>query len=80
MEVMVIVGRKYVDFTDDSGKVIRGWSLYYTMQDDRTEGVMAGKMFISDQKASTLEVPGVGQKVECIYDRYGRPAKFVPCK
>lgn len=80
MEFIIVVGRKHVDFTDDKGKVIKGWSIYYNMQDDRTEGLMAGKMFISDEKAAGMEIPAPGTKVEVHYDRYGRPAKFVTVK
>lgn len=80
MEVMTIVGRKHVDFTDDNNKRIAGWSLFYTMKDDRTEGLMAGKMFISDEKAATLTIPSPGQVCEVLYDRYGRPTKFTVIK
>lgn len=80
MEIMTFVGRKHVDFTDDHGKVIKGWSLFYTMKDDRTEGLMAGKMFISDDKAAGMEIPVPGQTCEVYYDRYGRPQAFKPVK
>lgn len=76
----MIVGRKHVDFTDDSGKRICGWSIFYTMKDDRTEGVMAGKMFISDAKAQEMEIPSVGVEYEVFYDRYGRANSFKPVK
>lgn len=80
MEIITVVGRKHVDFTDDSGKRICGWSLYYTMDDDKTEGVMAGKMFISEDKATQMTIPSPNTKVEVYYDRYGRAQKFVPIK
>lgn len=80
MEIILVVGRKKVDFTDDNGKHISGWSIYYTMQDDRTEGLMAGKMFISSDKAALLDLPSPNQKYEVTYDRYGRPSKFIAVK
>lgn len=78
MEILTVVGRKHVDFKDDQGKVIKGWSLYYTMEDDRTEGLMSGKMFISDDKASGMDIPSPGQTCAVYYDRYGRPQAFKP--
>lgn len=80
MEILEIVGRKHVDFTDDKGKHIVGWSIYYLMDDDHTEGKMAGKMFISEDRASSLQLPVPGTKCEVSYDRYGRATRFVVCK
>lgn len=80
MEVLEFVGRKHVDFMDDHGKHICGWSLFYLMDDDKTEGRMAGKMFISDDRCSKLTLPVPGTVCEVSYDRYGRPTKFAPCK
>lgn len=79
MEIMTIVGMRYVDFKDDSGKQVSGYSLYYTMKADRVEGVIAGKLFISDDRAAGMVMPEVGQTYEVFYDRYGRPNKFVSC-
>lgn len=76
MEIMTIVGKRYVNFKDDSGKQVSGWSLYYTMKADHVEGVIAGKLFISDERAGTLILPDVGKTYEVSYDRYGRPNKF----
>lgn len=78
MEKMTIVGKRYVNFKDDSGKVVTGWSIYYTMAADGVIGVMAGKMFISDDRASSMILPDVGKSYEVFYDRYGRPNKFNP--
>lgn len=78
MELMKIVGKLYVNFKDDSGKVVSGWSLYYTMKAEHVEGVIAGKLFISDERSSSLVMPEVGKTYEVFYDRYGRPNKFTP--
>lgn len=80
MEIIEIVGKKHVDFTDDTGKRICGWSIYYLMNDDRTEGKMCGKMFLSEEKVKTLSLPAVGTTCEVSYDRYGRASKFVAVK
>ena len=80
MEIVFVVGRTHVDFTDNSGKRICGWSIYYTMQDDRTEGVMCGKYFVSDEKAASLDIPSPNTKCEVSYDRYGRPSRFTVIK
>lgn len=79
MDVVTIVGRKYVDFTDEKkGNQIQGWSLYYTMEDQYTEGVAAGKMFIPDSQVATMILPSVGKRYDVSYNRYGRPYKFDP--
>lgn len=80
MEIINVVGKRHVDFTDDHGKRIAGYSLYYTMKSDGVEGVMSGKMFISDEKASQLALPPVGTTCEVVYDRYGRASKFTVVK
>lgn len=76
MEVMTIVGIRRVDFTDESGKRINGYSLYYTMEADGVIGLTAGKIFISADKAAGSPIPQPGEKVEVMYDRYGKPSKF----
>lgn len=80
MDIITIVGIRHVDFTDDKGKQVAGYSLYYTMQADGVDGVMSGKMFVSDDKARTLTIPAVGSTVEVSYDRYGRASKFTVVK
>lgn len=81
MEVMEIVGRRKVNFTDDNGRNVNGYSLYYVMDDDNTEGKMAGKMFLSEQRKEGLNYfPAPGEKVKVSYDRYGRPVEFVSVK
>lgn len=80
MEIMTIVGRKHVDFTDDKGKHIAGWSLFYTMKDDRTEGLMTGRHFITDEKAANITIPSPGDECEVLYDRYGRVSRITVVK
>lgn len=82
MEVMTFVGRRFVNFTDDKGKQITGWSLFYTMPSDGVEGLMSGKMFISEDKVTqnNIQLPKPGEKCEVYYDRYGRPQSFNPIK
>lgn len=76
MEIMNVVGTRYVNFKDDSGKQIDGWSIYYTMKADGVTGLIAGKMFVSSQRAESLVLPQVGSTYEVNYDRYGRPTRF----
>lgn len=80
MEIMKIVGKRHVDFTDDKGRSIKGYSLYFTMKSDGVEGEMTGKMFLSDEKALIVSLPPVGSTVEVYYDRYGRVCKFTVIK
>lgn len=77
MEIIEIVGFKHVNFTDDSGKTICGWSIFYLMDDDRVVGKVAGKVFVSDQKAASANFNQELGKYEVWYDRYGKPSKFV---
>lgn len=80
MEIMKIVGKRHVDFTDDKGRVVKGYSLYYSMKSDGVEGEMTGKMFLSDEKVSVVPLPPIGSTVEVLYDRYGRASKFTVIK
>jgi len=76
MEIMTIVGIRRIDFTDDSGKRINGYSIYYTMDAEGVIGQAAGKIYLSAEKASGMTLPNPGDKVEVMYDRYGKPVKF----
>lgn len=79
MEKMEIVGVRNVNFKDDSGRQVEGVSLYYLMDDDNTNGKMAGKMFLSAQRRLGMSyVPSPGDYVLVNYDRYGRPVEFSP--
>lgn len=78
MDKMTIVGLKGVSFKDDkTDKEINGTSFFYTMEDEHTAGLMAGKFFLSAAKRDNLDyVPDVGDEVWVDYDRYGKPARF----
>lgn len=81
MEKIEIVGVRDLNFKDDNGRQVEGTQLYYLMDDDRTKGKMAGKLFLSVQRRSTLSyIPGPGEKVMVNYDRYGRPVEFTPIR
>lgn len=81
MEKMEIVGVREVNFKDDNGRQVAGVSLYYLMDDDRTNGKLAGKLFISTQRRQVMTYfPGPGEEVVVNYDRYGRPVEFAPAK
>lgn len=76
MEIMTVVGIRRIDFTDDSGKRINGYSIYYTMEADGVVGLTAGKLYLPAEKAANMVIPQPGEKVEVMYDRYGKPVKF----
>lgn len=79
MEILTIVGKREVNFKDDQGKVIDGISFYFTMEADGVIGVMTGKLFLSRERCSRLDkLPGIGEKVAVVYDRYGKPTEFRP--
>lgn len=77
MEIIEVVGWRRVNFTDDKGKTIDGYSIYFTMESSNVEGKMAGKMFISIDRYQKLNYfPKPGDVVAVQYDRYGKPADF----
>lgn len=76
MEIMTVVGIRRIDFTDESGKRINGYSIYYTMEADGVVGLTAGKLYLPVEKAANMVIPQPGEKVEVMYDRYGKPVKF----
>lgn len=81
MERIEVVGTRNVDFTDNNGRQVKGFSLYYLMSSDGVNGKMAGKLFVSAQRASEMSfVPKPGDHVLVNYDRYGRPVEFSSVK
>lgn len=77
MEKIKIVGKRIVKFKDDSGRDVSGTSFYYLMDDDRIEGQLADKVFVSDNRLFNCRyVPKVGDTVYVTYDRYGKPFDF----
>lgn len=82
MEKVTVVGTRAVQFKDDKdGRVVSGVSFYYTMPDDRVEGQMAGKLFMSERKLMDQQyVPKPGDTCLVDYDRYGKASRFDPVK
>ena len=78
MEKVKIVGTRAVQFSDQKdGRQVCGVSFYYTMHDDRVEGLMAGKLFVGEKKlVDLLYVPRPGQDCWVDYDRYGKVSRF----
>ncbi len=80
MERIEIVGIRPVDFTDKQGHQVVGTSLYYLQDDDRTNGKVAGKLFVGGQARQSMQYfPVVGDVVEVSYNRFGRACDFVLC-
>lgn len=73
-ELLTIVGFRYVNFKDDSGKLVQGYTLYYTQDstDENTEGLICGKQFISATRVDYD--PVIGDKVVFRYNKYGKIA------
>lgn len=71
-EKFVIVGYRNVDFTDEQGRKIEGYTLYYLqdVDDDSITGQIAGKQFISSQRVDYT--PVLGDEVIFRYNKYGK--------
>lgn len=71
-EVVRIVGYRNVDFTDEHGHKISGYTLYYVQDtdDDDVAGQIAGKQFISSSRCDYI--PVVGDAVIFRYNKYGK--------
>lgn len=81
METIKIVGIRNASFAGSDGKQINGTSYFYTMPDDKTEGVMAGKLFISSDNLAGFTVqPAVNQEVRVVYNRFGKAEDFLPAQ
>ena len=79
MEKIEIVGLRDVNFTDDSGRVVDGTSVYYLTAVDDVQGKMSGKLFVSRERRKQLSFfPTVGDTVMVIYDRRGKAIDFQP--
>lgn len=78
MEKINVVGLRGVSFDDEkTGRPVNGTSIFFTMEDEHTSGLMAGKMFISAGVRDGMDYfPAVGDQCWVIYNRYGKPAKF----
>lgn len=71
MEKWNVVGLRRVDFSDDSGKRITGYSLYVSRDGGPgMQGEECLKIFVSDRVLPS--VPGVGDQIQIYYNRYGK--------
>lgn len=81
MDTIKIVGIRDTSFAGSDGKQINGVNYFYTMHDDKVEGVMAGKLFISSDNLAGFTVqPSVGQDVRVVYNRFGKAEDFLPAQ
>lgn len=77
MEKLTVVGLRSVDFVNDNGRAVKGYSVYYTMDDPDVNGMMASKLFVKHARWDGLRVkPVPGSTYMVFYDRYGRVANF----
>ena len=77
MEIMTIVGCRRVHFTDDSGRPVDGVSYYFEQETNGVEGVMAGKLFVSEKVLESMTyVPSPGEDVEVFYNKFGKVSDF----
>lgn len=67
-----IVGYRNVDFTDEKGFHVEGYTLYYVQDVDVEDlsGQIAGKQFISSKRVDYL--PVLGDEVIFRYNKYGK--------
>lgn len=81
MDTIKIIGMKDTSFTAQDGKQINGMNYFYTMRDDKVQGLMAGKLFISLDNLTAFTVqPELGQDVQVVYNRFGKAEDFLPVK
>lgn len=79
MDVITIIGYRDTNFTSQDGNKVMGTTYFFTMPDEHTIGLMAGKLFMSSAKIQKLNyIPRQGDVLKCYYDRYGKPVEFVP--
>lgn len=78
-EKVYIVGFRKVCFTDDAGKRVEGYTLYWQQDptDDKVTGVICGKQFISS--AYVDYEPRVGDFVIFRYNKYGKIGAVEVC-
>lgn len=79
MDIIKIIGIKDTSFTSQEGKQIDGVNYFYTMRDEKVQGLMAGKLFITSDNLPTFSIqPELGQEVQVVYNRFGKPDDFLP--
>lgn len=77
---MRIIGIKPVSFNRKSdGRHIEGVELHYTFESKNIEGVGCDTVFISQSviEENYGQIPGVGDEVALMYNRFGKVAGFV---
>lgn len=74
MEIIHIVGCRAYSFTDEkTGEVKTGCTFFFTQEDDRVDGVSAGKFSVSRDLMDRLTfVPSPGCDVEVFYNKFGK--------
>lgn len=71
MEQWRVMGYRPVDFTDNTGKRITGYSLFLCRPGGKgMEGDECQKLFISDQHVEY--VPALGDSIQIVYNRFGK--------
>lgn len=71
-EKVYIVGFRNVSFTDDDGRKVEGYTLYWQQEseDDNVSGLICGRQFISSRYVDY--VPCLGDTVIFRYNKYGK--------
>ena len=67
-----LIGYRRVDFTDDSGRQVQGYSCFITYPDSQVAGVVAEKVFIGDRIMGVGFVPVLDADIELSYGPRGR--------
>lgn len=77
---MKVIGFRYVDFTGQDGRPVRGMSLYLSQQISKNgSGEAAEKVFLSERLLNVLSVtPALGDEVEPVYNRFGKVVDIRP--
>lgn len=69
---MELVGYRRSAFTaTDTGERIVGYNLYLTGEEEKVEGKVTERVFLSDKKLNGY-IPQLGDKLELVYNRYGK--------
>lgn len=73
MEIMMVVGKRSVNFTGQDGNVVNGTNYYVLCTDNYTEGQKSDKIFVSDNLARNLSyLPKVGDEIQVDFNRWGK--------
>lgn len=77
MEQWKVVGYRAVDFKDQSGRQVHGYSLFLAREPENENivGLEVSKVFVSDNV--TYE-PKENELVNILYNRYGKVAAVTP--